>query len=109
MQLMLKGGARAQWINDIRMLRTFRIGSSGMKVELYELWCDADSRLSWIVCNSGAWRLPDKLYPWAEVIEQRAADLGFPDPWPCWAIFEENPDGEIEVEILPPGYRPSGR
>ncbi|MFH9731836.1 hypothetical protein [Streptomyces sp. NPDC017260] len=109
MHVTLKGGARAQWLNDVRTLRTFRIGSSGMKVQVYSLWSDTDSRMAWIECNSGTWRLPDKLFGWAEVIEQRAVDLGFSDPWPCWAVFEEGADGVIEVEILPEGYRPTGR
>lgn len=105
MQLSLKGGARAQHLQRIRMADVLRIGPSGRKTELHELWSDADSRLAWVVCHTGTWRLPDKLYPWAEVIEERAADLGFPDPWPCWAVFEERPGGAFEVEIFPDGYR----
>lgn len=104
MQLTHKGGARATYLQNIRTLHTLRIGPSGRKTQLHEVWSDPDSRLAWVVCNTGTWRLPDKLFAWAEVIEERAAELGFPEPWPCWAVFEERPGGNFEVEIFPDGY-----
>jgi hypothetical protein len=109
MEFTLKGGAGAQILNEVRALNTFRIGLAGLKVEVHELWADTDARLAWIVCHSGMWRLPDRLLPWARTVEARAAEMGFANPWPCWALFEEDPDGVVEVEIFPDGYRSSGR
>lgn len=107
MELLVKGGARASVVSDIRTLRTFRIGPAGMKVELHEVWTDPVERLAWVVCNTGTWRLPERLYPWAEQVEDQAAALGFYEPFPCRAAFIEQPDGSVEVEIFPEGYQPS--
>lgn len=109
MQLHLKGGARAQLLADIRTLKTFRVIGGKTKVEIFSLWTDPDTRLAWVECSSGTWRLPDVLYPWAEDVEERAASLGFGDLWPCTAVFEEKLGGVMVAEVLPDGYRPVGR
>ncbi|MGW3860667.1 hypothetical protein ACWEDZ_04195 [Streptomyces sp. NPDC005047] len=100
-----QGALRANQLNEVRALREFRIGSSGQKVELDAVYSDPQTRLAWIECNTGAWRLPAKLFDWAEVIEEKAREVvGHDEIFPCWAVFEEL-HGEFVVEIFPEGYK----
>lgn len=105
--LKFQGTLRTQKLNEVRGLREFRIGPTGMKVELYEVWSDPETSLSWIECYNGTYRLPAKLFDWAESVEAQAHQVvKHDDVFPCWSVFEENTDtGEIMVEIFPNGYR----
>ncbi|MFE2539015.1 hypothetical protein [Actinacidiphila glaucinigra] len=105
MHVTFQGAARARLLTEIRALREFHVGRAGIKVELEAIYSDPETKLSWIECHTGRYRLPAKLYPWAEMIEDRAREVvGHADIFPCWAVFEESRTGEIQVEIFPEGY-----
>ncbi|MFC9505442.1 hypothetical protein [Streptomyces sp. NPDC057002] len=102
-----QGGVRAQKLNEVRTLSEFRIGETGMKVQLYEIWSDPETGLAWIDCYNGTFRLPARLFDWAEEVESQAHQVvGHRDLFPCWSVFTEDAaTGEILVEIFPHGYK----
>jgi hypothetical protein len=103
--LKFQGTLRTQKLNEIRSLLEFRV-KSGAKIQLYEVWSDPETGLAWIESYNGTYRLPAKMFDWAETVEAQAQQVVKHDKiFPCWSVFEESPDGEISVEIFPHGYR----
>ena len=78
-----------------------------MKVQVYEVWSDPDTHLAWIDCYNGTFRLPQKLFAWAESVEEQARRIvRHEEIFPCWSLFEQDAEtGEITVEVFPRGYR----
>ena len=106
-QLPLEGTLRTRRLNEIRQLQEFRVLRSGQHLEVLALYSDAQTRLSWIECERGAWRLPAKLFPWAESVEARAREVtGHVEVFPCLTVWEHDENsGEVIVEIFPEGSR----
>lgn len=106
--LAVQGGLRARRMQEVRSKDILQIGESGMKLQLFEVWSDPDSRMAWVESYNGTFRLPAKLFDWAEQVEAQALQVvpRLTEVFPCWAVFEEDMDsGEITVEIFPRGYR----
>lgn len=103
-----QGTLRTRLLNDIRSLQEFRIVRSGQRMQVLALFSDPESRLAWIECDRGTWRLPAKMFVWAETVEERAREVtGNDEVFPCWSTWDQSELGEITVEVFPDGYKPS--
>lgn len=102
-----QGTIRTRLLNEIRQLQEFRVVRSGQRMELLALYSDPESRLAWVECERGTWRLPSRMFAWAEEVEERAQSItGNFEVFPCWSSWEQDESGEITVEIFPDGYKP---
>lgn len=102
-QVSIQGTARARLVNEVRGYREFRIGPTGYRTTVSAVHHDADARLAWIDCDTGVWRLPGALFPWAESVESHALEkLGYL-VFPCTVRFAQRADGEFLVEVFPGG------
>ncbi|MFE4527139.1 hypothetical protein ACFRMO_08065 [Streptomyces anulatus] len=100
------GTLRTRLLNDVRQFPEFRIRRSRQRVELLALYSDPETRLAWIECARGTWRLPAALFTWAETVEEQARALtGNDEVFPCWSEWDHNEaTGVFTVEIFPDGY-----
>jgi hypothetical protein len=105
--LTYRGAPRSRKLQEVRSLSEFRVSGARTRVELYEVWSDPETRLAWIECYNGTFRLPARMFAWAESVEDQAQQvIRFGETFPCWTVFEEDSStGEIMVEIFPRGYR----
>ena len=104
--LAFTGAIRARKLQEVRGLLEFRI-RPGSKLELYEVVSDPETRLAWMECYNGTFRLPSRMFDWAESVEAQAQRIvQHNDIFPCWSLWDEDAEtGEIQVEIFPRGYR----
>ncbi|WP_274032587.1 hypothetical protein [Streptomyces sp. MMBL 11-1] len=105
--LTYEGTIRTRLLNEVRGLPQFQVRRNGQQLEVLALFSDPETRIAWIECERGTWRLPAKLFPWAETVEDRAREItGRDEVFPCRTVWEQDEDsGELTVEIFPNGYR----